>query len=126
MEFFKIAILILIVVVMVSSIPTFSKEITIIITSASCIVVLLYILRQASGAIDYVKNIAERMSFTGIDVILKAVGIGFITQFVSDMALDCNNKSLSNQIIFAGRITVLLLAMPVFLQVFEIIERLIG
>ncbi len=126
MEFFKIAILILIVVVMVSSIPTFSKEITIIITSASCIVVLLYMLRQASDTIDYVKNIAERISFTGVDIILKAIGIGFITQFVSDMALDCNNKSLSNQIIFAGRITVLLLAMPVFLQVFEIIERLIG
>ncbi len=126
MEFFKIAILVLIVVIMVSSIPTFSKEITVIITVGSCIVVLVYILNQAQGALEYIKNIADRMSFDGLEVVLKAVGVGFITQFVSDMALDCNNKSLSNQIIFAGRITVLLLAMPVFLQVFEIIERLLG
>ena len=76
-------------------------------------------------ALEYIKNIAETTGLEDIKIIIKAVGIGFLTQFVSDMALDCNNKLLSNQIVFAGRIAVIILSLPVYLKIFEIIERII-
>lgn len=126
MEFVKIAAVILITVILVSSLPTFSKEISILITISCCIVVLLYTVKEAIPAIKYIQSVANLISFKGLDIVLKAVGIGFVTQFVSDIAIDCNNKALSNQMVFIGRVAILILAMPVFLQVFEIIERLIG
>ena len=126
MEIIKIAVLILIVITTINTIPTFNKEISVLISIAGCIVILLYITKEVIPAIEYIKNIAETIAFSDMDIILKAVGVGFITQFVSDMALDCGNKALANQMIFAGRITILLLAMPVFLQIFEIIQQLIG
>ena len=86
--------------------------------------VLLYIVKAVVPAVDYIKNIAQRISFDGIDVVMKAIGVGFITQFVADIAVDSGNKSLSNQMIFAGRISVIILSMPVFYQMFEIIGRL--
>ena len=124
MEIIKLALFVLLVVLVVNSIPTFSREITVIITFSCCIVVLLYILKNVVFAVEYIKNIAETLGFSDIKVVLKAVGIGFITQFVSDTAIDCNNKSLSNQVIFAGRVAVLILAMPLFLKIIEIIGQL--
>ena len=124
MEFIKIALLILVTVVIVSCIPTFSKEISLLITISCCIVVLLYIVNTAFPAVEYIKDIAKRLSFYGIEVVIKSIGVGFITQFVADIAVDSGNKSLSNQIIFAGRICVIILTMPIFYQIFEIVDRL--
>ena len=125
MDFIKICLMVLFVVIFVNSLPTFSREISILVTISCCIVVLLYILNKAVPALEYIKNIAEITGLEDIKIIIKAVGIGFLTQFVSDMALDCNNKLLSNQIIFAGRIAVIILSLPVYLKIFEIIERII-
>lgn len=124
MDIIKISLLILITVLLVNSLPAYNREISIITTISCCIVVLLYILKNVVFAVEYIKNIAETLGFSDIKVVLKAVGIGFITQFVSDTAIDCNNKSLSNQVIFAGRVAVLILAMPLFLKIIEIIGQL--
>ena len=125
MDFIKICLMVLFVVIFVNSLPTFSREISILVTISCCIVVLLYILNKVMPALEYIKNIAETTGLEDIKIIIKAVGIGFLTQFVSDMALDCNNKLLSNQIVFAGRIAVIILSLPVYLKIFEIIERII-
>lgn len=124
MDIVKIALLMLVVLVLCGSIPTFSKEITILITFSCCIVVLLYAIEIVTPAIEYIKNIAKQLMLSGFEVVIKTVGVGFITQFVSDMALDCNNRALSNQMIFAGRVCIIVLAMPLVIQIFEIIERL--
>lgn len=124
MEIIKISMLVLVSVVLINSIPTHSKEISIFTTFACCTVVLLYILQQIVPAIEYIKSIANNVTFNNLDIIIKAVGVGFITQFVSDTALDFNNKTLSNQMIFAGKVCIFLLAMPVFLEIFKIVEQL--
>lgn len=125
MEILKICILVLVAVFVAGCIPTFSKEISILLTFFCCTVVLLYILKQVTPAVEYIRNMAQSINFAGTEVIFKSVGVGFVTQFVSDTASDCGNKALANQMIFAGRICILMLAIPVFRQVFEIIERLL-
>ena len=125
MDFIKICLVVLFVVIFVNGLPTFSREISIFVTISCCIVILLYIVQKAIPALEYIKNIAEMTESEDIKVIIKAVGIGFLTQFVADMALDCNNRLLSNQIVFAGRIAVIILSLPVYLKIFEIIERII-
>ncbi|MBR5306828.1 MAG: hypothetical protein IKU47_07890 [Oscillospiraceae bacterium] len=124
MEIFKLAAIILTAVIVVGALPTFSKEISLIITLSCCTVILLYILKMIVPVVEYVRELTRNIYFDRFDVVLKAVGVGLITQFVSDTAIDCGNRSLANQMIFAGRICVLMLAIPVFVQVLGIIERL--
>lgn len=124
MEIFKLAAIILTAVIVVGALPTFSKEISLIITLSCCTVILLYILKMIVPVAEYVRELTRNIYFDRFDVVLKAVGVGLITQFVSDTAIDCGNRSLANQMIFAGRICVLMLAIPVFVQVLGIIERL--
>lgn len=125
MEIIKISILILIVIVLLNSLPTMSKEISLLITFSCCIVVSLYILKKLIPALEYVKTLMQNIVIEDIGIVFKAVGIGFVTQFVSDIAMDSNNKTLANLMIFTGRVFILALAIPVFLRIFEIIEYLI-
>ena len=124
MEIFKLSAIILTAVIVVGALPTFSKEISLIITLSCCTVILLYILKMIVPVVEYVRDLTRNIYFDRFDVVLKAVGVGLITQFVSDTAIDCGNRSLAKQMIFAGRICVLMLAIPVFVQVLGIIERL--
>ena len=124
MEILKLAAIILTAVILISALPTLSKEISVLISFSCCIVILLYTIRFIIPVVEYIRGLTENIYFNGTDVVLKAVGVGFITQFVSDAAMDCGNRSLANQMIFAGRICVLILSVPVLVQVLEIIERL--
>ena len=126
MEILKLGVLILTVLIISAGIPSLSKEITVFMTFSCCIVVLLYIFDRIVPAVNYIKSIADNISFSRLDIVLKAVGVGFVTQTVSDMALDFNNKTLANQMVFAGRVCILLIAMPVILDVFSIVEKLIN
>ena len=101
-----------------------SKEITLFITLFCCTVIILYIINTAVPVVSYVKEMATVIQFDNIDIILKVIGVGFITQFVSDLALDCGNKALANQMVFAGRVCILMLSMPVILEVLKIIGNL--
>ena len=125
MEILKISVLILIVVVLLNSLPTMSREISLLLTFSCCIVVSIYTLNTLMPAVEYIKTLMQNVVFEDIGIIFKAVGIGFITQFVSDIATDSNNKILANLMIFTGRVFILVLAVPVFLRIFEIIGYLI-
>ena len=120
------AVIVLLFLVISSALPISNGEIRVLITFCCCIVVLLYTIKRVVPVVEYLQNMAIYLSFDRFDVVIKAIGIGFVSQFVSDMALDSNNKTLSNQMIFAGRVAVIAVALPVFLQVFEIIEHLTG
>ncbi len=126
MEIIKLGCLIIVALLMINGIPNLSKEISVFISFSCCIVILLYILKMTVPLIEYFKFFSEKIFFDGMDVVVKAVGIGFVTQFVSDVAEDCSSKALANQMVFAGRICILVLSAPLFMEVFKIIERLIN
>ena len=44
--------------------------------------------------------------------ILKVVGVGYITEFVSDLAEESGNKSLAGKIVFGGKVAICSLALP--------------
>lgn len=125
MDILKLGTVVLTSVILINSIPALNKDISSLITFSACIVVLLYTVDLMMPGVEYIKNMIDRFEQDGFDVVVKAVGIGLITQFVSDIATDSGNKSLANQMILAGRISILLLAIPTFTQIFKIIEQLI-
>jgi len=125
MEFIKLAGLILISVLLISSLPVFDKSISALITISSCIIVLLYIINTISSSIEYIKAFITDTGFMEFGILFKTMGISFITQFVADIANDSGNKALANQMVFVGKIAIIVLALPVFTQIMEIIGNFI-
>ncbi len=59
-------------------------------------------------------------------VALKAVGIGYLTEFAADTAADSGQTSLVSKITLAGRTAILILALPVINDLIYLALRLVN
>ncbi len=125
MEILKIAGIIIVTVILVSSVPFYDKNIRNIIMIFSCIAVSLYIINSFRNDFIQVKSFIETIGFGDYSILYKAMGIALVTEIVRDIAADSGNKSLSNQMIFAGKAAILLIALPVYIQVLEILTEIL-
>lgn len=84
--------------------------------------------------IDYFVNIFSVISSivdkSGIppklfDIILKIIGIGYIADFSAGIVEDAGQKSLSEKIILAGKLIIMVIALPVITLLFDTISGLI-
>ena len=125
MEILKIAGIIIVTVMLISSIPFYDKNIRNIIMIFSCIAISLYIINSFRNDFIQVKSFIETIGFGDYSILYKAMGIALVTEIVRDIAADSGNKSLSNQMIFAGKAAILLIALPVYIQVLEILTEIL-
>ena len=125
MDFFKIAVFILFTAFIVGSLPLYDKSLTVLISLCASAVVLTNIINTVSPVITQIKSVFSDNYFGDISLIFKAMGISLITGFVNDIVADSGNKALANQIVFAGKIAIIVLALPVFLQVIDLIKQII-
>ena len=125
MEILKIAGIIIVTVILISSRPFYDKNIRNIIMICSCIAISLYIINSFRNDFIQVKSFIETIGFGDYSILYKAMGIALVTEIVRDIAADSGNKSLSNQMIFAGKAAILLIALPVYIQVLEILTEIL-
>ena len=59
-------------------------------------------------------------------VIIKALGICYVTQLASDTCQDAGERAMAGKIELAGRVAVLLLSLPMFSSILQIALELIG
>lgn len=77
--------------------------------------------------------LAQILSFSklsGTDIenftfLLKAVGIGYISQFSSDICADAGENAIASKIEFAGRICILAMTLPVVSSLVEMIGKML-
>ena len=125
MDIIKIALIILIGIITISCLPVWEKSVISVISISAALIVLWFIVRTISPIINEIKTVFDSWISTDLSVVFKAMGISLITQFVADIAVDNGNKTLANQMIFAGKIAIVVLAMPVYFQVLEILGRIV-
>ena len=58
-------------------------------------------------------------------VALKAVGIGYITEFAADTAIDSGHSALASKITLAGRTLLFIIALPVIKDLLSLAVRLV-
>ncbi len=57
-------------------------------------------------------------------ILLKALGVCFITQLASDACLDAGEGAIASKVELAGKVVILLLAMPLFEQIIGVATSL--
>ena len=81
-------------------------------------------------SVKIIGEIEDIFTYTGLDfsyfkIILKCLGVCLITQFSSDICNDASHTALAGQIILAGKIIIIVISLPVFKAVLEIISGII-
>ena len=125
MDIIKIALIILVSLITISCLPVFDKTISAVIGIATSIIVLWFVINTITPLIQNVKRFFDSQSGLDLGIIYKSMGISLLTQFVSDMAMDTGNKTLANQMIFTGKLAIILLAMPIYIQILEILGQIL-
>ena len=59
------------------------------------------------------------------DVLIKSLAVCYITQMASDSCADAGEKSIAAKIDLAGKFAIVLLALPVFDRLMEVIKQLL-
>ncbi len=80
---------------------------------------------------DMLFGVSGMLSDSGVDtsqlaVLIKVMGICYITEFTCDCVSEAGLLSLSTNLSFAGKVIVLLTALPLFRQVIGVIQTLGG
>ena len=103
-------------------------ELSFAVTVAGCIILLLMSLDLVKDSLSVFHDIAQN---TGIDatlikILLKMIGVGYLVEFSAGLLNDFGQNSLADKLIFAGKIVVLILAVPILESVLSLIGSLIG
>ena len=95
---------------------------------ASGAVIVLSLLKNMPDTLGGIRSVLEAGGInTGdIAVLLKVMGICFVTEFTCDCVTESGLLSLSTNISFAGKILVLLTALPLFQNILDVVNSLVG
>ncbi len=103
-------------------------ELAIFAVISGSIIILSLILQSVGGVLEEYKSIINR---TGLNAgifanILKIIGVGYLVEFASDICNDAGIGSVSNKILLAGKILILIMCLPIVQNLLEIILNFIS
>lgn len=120
-EVFKITALCLIATAFCVILRQKGSEYALLVAVAAGVVVMLLVLNKMAQPI---KNLSDSIEAYGINasylkVALKAVGIGYVTDFIADVCRDSGQSSLASKAELAGKTAIFLLSVPLMMSVLE-------
>lgn len=111
----KIAIISIITVFLSLVLKQKSLEFSAVVTVCGGLLILLFVFDGLLELVSFYSSIGEKIGIEN-DIIkkaLKIVSVGFLTEFVSDLASDFGNSVISSKIVFGGRVVICLIMLPV-------------
>lgn len=105
-----------------------NTEYSIILTVCAASILITYIAGALIEAVSGIKEIFDQsgMSESYIVLLMKCVGLCFLTEFTCDTCKDAGQAALSSVVLFGGRISVLITALPLFSQLINTVTELSG
>ncbi len=105
----------------------YNKEQALFITIAACTIVLAFLVIYLSPIISMINDLFSRTG-TGENysqVIIKSLGICYVTQLGFDICKDCNENALATVVEVSGKVTLVILAIPLLEQLISVVTSII-
>lgn len=106
----------------------YNPEYSIILSFCTGVLILFMIISKVTPIVDKMEDL---ISTTGIQaeytsILLKTLGICFLTQFSADSCKDAGESAMASKVELAGKIFIIVIALPLFEQVAKIALDLIN
>jgi len=90
-------------------------------------IIFLMVLTKLTVVLDLFRDLAEKANISQLylNTILKIIGIAYVTEFGSQICRDAGEGAVAGKIEFAGKVLVMILAVPIIALVLDTIVRLI-
>ena len=126
MDVLKILGICLIVAVLCVLLRQYKPEYALIISALGGTMLLIFLVGQIVPAFSSLKTFLSRFGLEAFyfTVALKAVGIGYITQFIADTCRDAGQGAIASKAELAGKLATFALAVPMLEALLEIAMRM--
>lgn len=126
MDFSKIVIIAIFAVITISLIKQIKSEFAIALSVGVSVVLMLMLFDELFNVVQTFYNLSDKAQIdSGIfTVVIKVVGIGYLAEFTNNVCVDANCKSVGDKVILASKIAILLCALPIVENLFELLFSL--
>ncbi len=127
-DFFALAIAVLIFAVLIVFLKQQNKEIGMLAAIVGGVFIFIYILKYATSSFEFVNELirATKLPSESILILIKALGIAYITQFICELCKDVGEGALAAKLEIAGKLTILVISIPLFSKILELITSSLG
>lgn len=105
----------------------YKPEYSLFISIAAGVLIFLSVIAVIEPIISFIGELTDRAGLEGVygEVLIKSLAVCYITQLACDCCKDAGENAIAGKLLIAGRIAVLLIALPMFKSLTEIVAGLI-
>lgn len=114
---------ILVVILKQSNQPTFA----IVVSIVTGLMIFFMIIDKLRYVINTLGDLSRSVNieFTYFTIILKIIGIAYIVEFGAQISRDAGEEAIASKIELGGKITIMVLAMPILLALIDLITKIL-
>ncbi|TCO79185.1 stage III sporulation protein AD [Marinisporobacter balticus] len=126
MEIFKIVGLGIIATILTVVLKNHRPEISIQISVVTGIIIFILIVSKLTSVLEVLNLFSKKINvdLVYISTIFKIVGIAYVSEFGAQICRDAGEGAIASKIEFAGKILIMVLAIPILLALFNLIVQL--
>ncbi len=126
MEIIQIVALSIIAVILAALIKQHRPEIALQLSIVTGLIIFLVIIVKLASALEELQRFVGRIDIdtSYISTIFKIVGIAYIAEFGAQVCKDAGESSIASKIELAGKIIILMLAIPILMALMELITQI--
>lgn len=105
----------------------YKPEYSLFISIAAGILIFISVFSVIEPILSYINELTDKAGLEGIygEVLIKALAICYITQLACDCCKDAGENAIAGKLQMAGKIAILLSAIPMFKSLTDIVTELI-
>jgi stage III sporulation protein AD len=126
MDILQIVCVGIIAVVLSSTIKKQRPELALQLGIATGLLIFIVVIIKLSAVIDFLQTFSKKANIdsTYINILLKIVGIAYIAEFGAEVCKDAGESSIASKIELAGKVTIVILAVPIISSLLDLVIRL--
>jgi len=126
MEIIQIVIFCIIANIIIVMLKAHRPEIAVQASLAVGVIVFALIISRLSPIFDFIKIYTGKANINSqyIPVLIKIVGIAYITEFGAEVCRDAGENSIASKVEMAGKVLITILAVPIVTTLLELIIKI--
>lgn len=127
MEIFQIVAIGLVAAILSVLIKSQKPEIGIYISLVAGVIIFLFVATKLQSVIEILNQLAYKVNIDSIylSTILKIVGIAYIAEFGAQVCKDAGEGVMASKIEFAGKILIMVMAVPILVSLMDLIINMV-
>lgn len=103
-------------------------EFAILVTLITAAVILGAVAHDVGNIVNSLKSAAQQcgIDIRYFEVIMKVIGVAYVSQFASEILRDSGENSIASKVEAAGKISILMLVMPVMISFLELCAKVVN